>query len=52
MVCYFNFSSAAMANALDGSPEHSFKWIHHIHVAGGASMVAVFVCVVAVVARI
>ena len=49
MVCYYNFSSAASANALDGSSAHLIIWIHHIHVAGGASgpatMIAVFVLV-------
>jgi hypothetical protein len=45
MVCYYNFSSAASANALDGLSAHSIIWIHHIHVAGGASGPATMVAV-------
>jgi hypothetical protein len=52
MLCYDNSSSAASANALDGSSAHSIVWNHQLHIAGFASdsttMVAVFVAVVVV----
>ncbi len=53
MIWYYNSSSTALANALDGSPARSIVWIHHILIAGVASgsatMVAVFVSVCCVV---
>ncbi len=49
MIWYYNSSSTASANALDGSPAHSIVWIHQILVAGVTSssltMVAVFAAV-------